>query len=314
MPETRIHDWLARLPQSGPWLVSLLLAAAIAVECARLAIALLGGKPIDELAPLGPGRQTEVHRAADVQSIIAAHLFGVATADPSLQDPAHAPLTSANLVLAGTIATQDPKHGLAIISSGGPSKVYSVGDTVGGASLYSVYLDQVILNRGGSLEALKLPHIMLTGRTTPAQAMIGANAQTIANLNNIRRMVQQNPGILNEVIRAVASYDNKAGRLRGFRIYPGRNQRAFAGLGLKSGDLITAINGTPLDDPQRSETVFNTIETSNQAAVTIDRNGQTINLTLNIAQVAAEANRDLGTPGRTPQPFVPRPVGANPNF
>jgi type II secretory pathway component PulC len=43
------------------------------------------------------------------------------------------PESAANLVLAGTIATSDPKRGVAIISDGGPAKVYSVGDNVGGA-------------------------------------------------------------------------------------------------------------------------------------------------------------------------------------
>ncbi len=311
MLETRIHDWLSRLPQNGPWLASLLLAAAIAAECARIAIALLGGSPINELKTREPARII-ASPTADVQSIIAAHLFGTATADPNLQNPANAPPTSANLVLAGTIATQDPKHGLAIVSAGGPARVYTVGDSVGGATLYSVYLDHVILNRGGNLEALKLPQIMLAGGPTRAQSTIGSNAQTTANLNSIRRMVQRNPGILNEIIRAVPSYDNRAGRLRGFRIYAGRNRTAFNGLGLKPGDLVTAINGTPLDDPQRGEAVFNTIETSDQATLSIDRNGQNIDLTLNIAHVAAEANRDLTTPRGRP----PRPAGAirNPNF
>ncbi len=51
-----------------------------------------------------------------------------------------------------------PKHGVAIISDGGaPSKVYSVGERVGGASLHSVYLDHVILDRAGALETLLLP-------------------------------------------------------------------------------------------------------------------------------------------------------------
>ncbi len=92
------------------------------------------------------------------KAVVAAHLFGVAGGRSDAQDPDNAPQSSANLLLAGTIATQDPKHGVAIISEGGaPSKVYSVGERVGGASLHSVYLDHVILDRGGALETLLLP-------------------------------------------------------------------------------------------------------------------------------------------------------------
>jgi hypothetical protein len=64
-------------------------------------------------------------------------------------------------------------------------------------------------------------------------------------------------------------------------------------LGLKAGDLVTAINGTPLDDPQKSQDVFNTIQTSDHVTVTIERGGQRQDITLNIAQVAAQATRDL---------------------
>jgi general secretion pathway protein C len=131
-------------------------------------------------------------------------------------------------------------------------------------------------------------------------------------------MVQQDPGILDQVMRTVPSYDNVAGKLRGFRAYPGRNRLIFSKLGLKPGDLVTAINGTPLDDPQRSQDVFNTIQTSDHATVTVERGGQKQDITLNIAQVAAQATRDLegdpnGVPGAPPggaPPAMPAPGGA----
>ncbi len=207
--------------------------------------------------------------------MVSAHLFGIAKADPSTQDPANAPLSSANLVLAGTIATEDPKHGIAIISDGGPSKVYSVGQNVNGATLHSVYLDHVILDRGGTLETLLLPR-QLAGdrnRASPVRR-IGADPRTAAAVDNIRRMVQQDPGILDQVMRTVPSYDNAAGKLRGFRAYPGRNRAIFNKLGLKPGDLVTAINGQAFDDPQRSQEVFNTIQTSDHVTVTLERGGQ----------------------------------------
>src|SRR5271167_3628660 len=87
----------------------------------------------------------------------------------------------------------------------------------------------------------------------------GAAPQTVAAVDNIRRLVQQDPGLLDQVMRTVPSYDNAAGKLRGFRAYPGRNRQIFGRLGLKAGDLVTAINGTSLDDPhaaRKSSTPF----------------------------------------------------------
>jgi general secretion pathway protein C len=327
MLDTRTQEWLSRLQGDGPRLASWVLAVLIAVELARIAISLLSGGPVKSPQPVltSPVPVTR-HGGLDVQSVISAHLFGVATIDPSTQDPANAPESTANLVLAGTIATQDPKRGVAIISDGGPSKVYSVGDNVGGASLHSVYLDHVILDRGGQLETLLLPRLLGPGMNGPpvVRRRGGADPRTVTAVDNIRRLVQQDPGILDQVMRTVPSYDNAAGKLRGFRAYPGRNRQIFSKLGLKAGDLVTAINGTALDDPQRSQEVFNTIQTSDHVSVTVERGGQKQEITLNIAQVAAQATKDLedasgggaaASPGSGAPPTDPSPGpnGSNQN-
>ena len=325
MIDTRAHVWLARLQGNGPKLASLALAALIAVELARIAISLLGGTPLKSPQPVQNGTAHDQRAGFDVQGVVSAHLFGVASVDPSTEDPANAPQSTANLVLAGTIASRDPKRGVAIISDGGPSKVYSVGDVVGGAALHSVYLDHVILERGGVLETLLLPRQLGPGVRGPSLLRrSGGDPRTVAAVDNIRRLVQQDPGILDQVMRTVPSYDNAAGKLRGFRTYPGRNRQIFSRLGLKPGDLVTAINGTALDDPQRSQEVFNTIQSSDHATVTVERGGQKQDITLNIAQVAAQATKDLDgepnsavgvPPAGIPQPptSVPVPSNENPN-
>jgi general secretion pathway protein C len=314
MLETRSNEWLSRLQGNGPRLVSLALAALIAVELARIAISLLGGTPVRSPQPVLANAPVREHAAAlDIQSIVAAHPFGEYVADPSSQDPANAPQSTANLVLAGTIATSDPKRGVAIISDAGPSKVYMVGDKLGGASLHSVYLDHVILDRGGVLETLLLPRLLGPGmHAPPVTRRPAADQRTAAAVDNIRRMVQQDPGLLDQVMRTVPSYDSAAGKLRGFRAYPGRNRQIFNRLGLKPGDLVTAINGTPLDDPQHSQDVFNTIQSSDHVTVTIERGGQKQDISLNIAQIATQATKDLDGDGSAGAP-PGAPPGTSPN-
>jgi len=103
---------------------------------------------------------------------------------------------------------------------------------------------------------------------------------------------------------------------------------------LKPGDLVTAINGQPLDDPQHSQEVFNTIQSSNTVTVSVERGGQKQDITLNVAQVATDASKDLesepgaaGTAGAAPAsaagptpttpppgaPPVAPPTNENPN-
>jgi general secretion pathway protein C len=301
MLDSRNATWLSRLESNGPYFVSLLLAVLIAVELARILVALVSG-PVKSPQPVITGnlQSRPARTGVNAQAVAAAHLFGAAVADPTAQDPNNAPLSSANLILAGTIATQDPKRGIAIITDGGPSKVYSVGENVNGATLYSVYLDHVILDRGGTLETLLLPRLLAGGPRTPLRRGVEARNEAV---DNIRRLVQQDPGLLDQVMRTVPSYDNSAGKLRGFRAYPGRNRTIFNKLGLRPGDLVTAINGQPLDDPQHSQEVFNTIQSSNTVTVTVERGGQKQDITLNVAQVASEASKDLESePGAVPAP------------
>jgi general secretion pathway protein C len=295
MLDVHTNPWLSRLQSNAPRTVAFVLAALIVLELGRLAYALVSNpvKPPQPTTP--PATVNNVRAGINVQEVVNAHLFGVAVADPGSQDPNQAPPSSANLLLTGTIATQDPRHGVAIASDGGgPSRVYSVGDRLAGASLHSVYLDHVILDRNGALETVTLPRLLPAGTiSAPVMRRTGADARTVAAVDNIRRMVQQDPSILDQVMRTVPSFDSAAGKLRGFRAFPGRNRQIFSKLGLKSGDLVTAINGTPLDDPQRSQDVFNTIQTSDHVTVTVERGGQKQDISLNIAQVAAQASEEL---------------------
>ncbi len=297
MIDTRANAWLARLQLVGPTWLTWLLAALILLELARLAYGLVRGAPVESPQPVVASQPLRPRQpAVNVAGVINNHLFGVAENAPVDRDPANAPPSSANLMLAGTIATQDPRHGIAIISDGGgPSKVFGVGDNISGAALHSVFLDHVILDRSGALETLTLPKQILMSAPRPpsGRRQPGADAHTTQAVDSIRKMVQQDPGILDQVMRVVPSYDSAAGKMRGFRAYPGRNRQIFAKLGLKPGDLVTAVNGTALDDPQRSQEVFNTIQNSDRVTIAVERGGQKQEITLNIAQVAAQATKDL---------------------
>jgi general secretion pathway protein C len=296
MIDARSNDWITRLQGKAPKVVTYVLAALIVIEAGRIAYAFLS-KPVKSPQPVvnAAAAPRNPNLAFNAQGLADAHLFGVAPPAELNQDPNNAPMSSANLMLAGTIATQDPKHGVAIISDGGgPTKVYSVGDRIGGAALHSVYLDHVLLDRNGALETLNLPRQMLGGtRPGPIANRPGVDSRTVAAVDNIRRMVQQDPGMLDQVMRTVPSYDNAAGKLRGFRAFPGRNRAIFSKLGLRSGDLVTAVNGAPLDDPQRAQEVFATIQTSDHVTVSVERGGQKQDITLNIAQLASQAAQDL---------------------
>jgi general secretion pathway protein C len=276
--------WRVLLLKEGPRLATWALALGLGVQGALIVTDLAsgGGRRAATPAVRAPGSAHALNLAA----ITNAHLFGAAP--PPKQDGANAPQTSIPLVLTGTIAGNDPQNGLAILGqTAQTAKVYAVGDNVpGGAKLHSVYSDRVVIDRDGQLESLALPRQLNAGNAPPpsSAALQGDNS----SIERMRRMITEQPGLLADVMRPQPVMDH--GRMNGFRVYPGRDRTAFMRLGLRPGDQVTAINGTPLDDRDRGEQILHTLGTSSEAHVTVIRNGQPQDLVLNIAQIAQEAD------------------------
>jgi general secretion pathway protein C len=275
--------WRALLKSEGPRLATWVLGAALGVQAALIVLDLAGGK---RAAPAAASHNPVRTHSLDLATITNAHLFG--SAPVAQQNDANAPQTSMPLVLTGIIAGNDPQNGLAILGPNAQSaKVYAVGDNVpGGAKLHSVYTDRVVVDRNGQLESLALPHT--AGAAAPPPTTAALQGDNNASIERMRRMISDQPGILADVMRPQPVMEH--GHMNGFRVYPGRDRQAFARLGLRPGDQVTAINGTPLDDRDRGEQILHTLGSSSEARVTVIRGGQQQDLTLNIAQVAQEAD------------------------
>src|SRR3954466_5667842 len=135
--------------------------------------------------------------ALDIGALVNAHLYGDAVVQNNNGDAANAPPSSAPLVLAGLLATSDPKEGMAIIGeSAATAKVVPVGKPVpGGAMLHSVYTDRAVLDRNGTLESLMLPRRSAGGLGAPPPPP-SAVAGTDATLDRMRRLVNDDPGVI----------------------------------------------------------------------------------------------------------------------
>jgi general secretion pathway protein C len=312
-------SWLEGLPASERWRARLREAPRLATWVLALALGVQAAFIVTDLAGAGrapraaPPSQPLRSRFTDVAAITNAHLFGAAPA--AGQSPGSVPETSMPLVLTGIIAGNDPQNGLAILGPNAQTaKVHAVGDTVpGGARLHSVYTDRVIIDRNGQLESLVLPR--QSGGTAPAPSAASLPTQSPV-IDRMRRALTEQPGLIADLLRPQAVMDGD--KVKGFRVYPGRNRLAFARLGLRPGDEVVAINGTPLDDQDRGQAILNTLGTSSEARVTVIRNGQQQDLTLNIAQVAQEAEAATGLQPGTPatpnasQFFAPGAAPAQP--
>jgi general secretion pathway protein C len=305
-------DWRSTLLARTPQILTFVLALALAAQLAFIVVALTGRSRQAAPPPLAvqpPPPQL------DIGGLVNAHLFGNAAVQAS-GDAANAPPSSMPLVLAGVLATEDPKEGMAIIGeSAQAAKVVAVGQQVpGGAQLNSVYSDRAIIDRGGTLEAVFLPRQTgggVVSSVAPPPPMASAAPQgNEAMIDRMRKLVNDDPGMLSQIMRPQPVF--AGGEMKGFRVYPGANRQAFSRMGLRAGDMVTAINGTPLNDKDRAQEIFGTLSSSTDARVTITRNGRQQELVLNIAQIAAEAERLGGNgDGNIPMDQAPEPVPGN---
>jgi general secretion pathway protein C len=228
-------------------------------------------------------------------------LFGIPGAS-GVTDPNALPQTQMSLVLAGTMALDDPQAGFAIVGETAMNaKFYRVGAIInGGPRLHSVYADRVIIDRNGSLETLVLPRGVPGGAPAPVARNVSITNPVV---DNLRRIAANNPAALGELLRAQPVFSG--GAQKGYRIYPGRDRQQFARLGLQPGDLVTAINGSALDDPNRGNDILNTLASSSTAQVTIERNGTSQQLTLDMAQIALPETPDNASSSSSDGPAMP---------
>lgn len=271
-PET-----VARL--AGP--VNLLLVILLAYNLAGLTLYLL---PQPATAPpvtaARPAADTASSATDDYASIAGWQLFGAPTAAAPAPPPVEAPETRLDLRLAGIVYRQG--RPLALIAQGRqPETVHRVGDSLQGARIEQILPDRVLLARSGQLEALSLPRD--TDAVSPAAPSRTAATGTVDATpiaRRLRRQLDGNPTALQELAYATPYVQD--GRFVGLKLRPGRDQRLLGQLGLRTGDVLTAVNGVALTDPAQSLMLLRDMLSRDRVDATILRGGNELSMTFEL--------------------------------
>jgi general secretion pathway protein C len=268
-----------RLLSLAPGFASVVLGIALAAQCVALVTTLLPARANkSEITKFPRPTIGSPRNTVDVQAIVQSNMFGVRV--PEDVDPSNAPITQQPLVLTGTIAMPDSKHGYAILGDSIQSaRLYSVGASVeGGAVLSRVFSDRVILNRGGVLETLQLPRDRSSSVSKDLPPVRGLASTAAPAPSAVSANQAQNPNNVSQPFAPFPTY--RDGHYHGMRVLGTRDADQVARLGLKVGDVITQINGTVLTDPQMARSLLRDLGTT-QLNVTIERGGKTLQAVLN---------------------------------
>ena len=268
--DATLRRWAARLQHAGPTLATTLFVLVLAWLLAELTWSLI---PRRSTALVSTAAPTVAAHQVDAEQVAARHLFGAAQAG----NTGTAPDTTLAFTLHGIAAGKHVADSRALIEANGDEEPYGVGAQLpGGVKIRAIYADRVILDRGGRLETLRLPQ---TGhrrrwrrRRRTASVQPHPWHRRPRTWAQLRQEIMQNPQRLMDVVRTMPVMDH--GKLTGYRIYPAGNPSVFNQLGLKAGDVVTAVNGIPLTDPAQSMRVLSSLKTSDQISVSLMRNGQ----------------------------------------
>ena len=234
------------------------------------------------------------------QSIAKWHLFGN-TPLRAGSGPG-SPTTTLAMILRGTLADRDPAAGIAVISDAERGEqAFRAGENIaGGVKLARVYADHVVLVHEGVEETLTLTRdqnlqpanivrpLSNSARSARANAAAGASSspatsqttQAPADWQQTVDRLRQNPDELARRVQIVPVLDG--GRLTGVRVSAGADIALVNQLGLRAGDIVTAVNGAPVDSIARGQQIVDSLRNAASARVTVLRDGKPTEITISL--------------------------------
>jgi general secretion pathway protein C len=279
------------LDKRAPVVVLLLLTALLAQTLARLTWELLPAPALPTALSMAAVGQSAAHAERTQQAEIARlnqwHLFGVVqkAAPKPMATVTEAPETRLNLKLRGVVASSEPTAARAIIADGkGEEESYAIDENLpGNAVLREIYADRVILEYRGRLETLRLPKESAAGALAPAkQSALAATrrpvtqastADNAALLRQYREALTSNPQSLMNLVSITPVNDKASNQLKGYRIHPGKDKKLLGRFGLKNGDVVTGVNGVPLNNPIKALEIMRDLTTASSVTLEVERNG-----------------------------------------
>jgi general secretion pathway protein C len=246
-----------------------------------------------------PVSQKNANDRLDLTDIKRLNLFGDYNAEPLAEkEVTDAPVTRLNLTLTGVVASSAKDQGAAIIENRNQQQTYGIGEKIEGtnASLKEVYADRVIIKNGLTSETLMLDGVDYNNNasssiSSPQQASFprpqlsdqGPERLTLSDdAIQASRELQDQPASFVDYIAVSPHRPN--GELMGYRVSPGKKPALFKAAGLKSGDVITDINGLDLTDMQQALEAMNMLKELQSLQMSVQREDEIIIIYLDLPQ------------------------------
>lgn len=241
-------------------------------------------RPVAMASPAGNSGSTETG-ARNLQSMAAHDFFGKPEGQARVAEVVRrsAPETRLNLRLEGVLVAERPEDSGAIVAgSNGVTEHYRVGDVLpGNAELAEVEPFRVLIRRNGQYESLTFDDDVSSGQADQVAEEDSAgedrdDASPEQFLSEAREQLDsQGVAALGQYGLSPAGDDGSSGY-----VYDGSSAMLNA-VSLRSGDVITAVNGQRLGDLEQDKALLENWRSEPQLEIEIERDGST--LTVNYA-------------------------------
>jgi len=194
-----------------------------------------------------------------------------------------------DLAVTGVVVRQANERSTAILTSGGRTRVVSLGDTAFGGRVVSLGQDAVTLDYGGERRVLRVPETAPLrpapapppplsppggppeDPATPFRAMERAEVQ--------RRLGEEIPRILAETAISPLLED---GRVVGVQLARVPEGSLLTDAGLRAGDVITELNGVAIDGMATLVGLWPRLQDAPELRAVVLRGGQPVSLVVSL--------------------------------
>jgi general secretion pathway protein C len=258
-------------------------AAALAFDPGEAAAAISAGRPRASPAPA---------RSSGVAAIVERNLFcsscrGASAAVPEPHQPERTALPLAVLAIMYAPPPRDPRGSLAVVRDTEQRSIHAVGigDRLRGATVLDMGPTRLLLRDGDRDQYLDL---LAPADAPRALAPVAASADPLAAEleRGVRKLGEGSYEIERATLNAVLANtpalaqgariqpELRDGKAIGFRLVTVRADGPFARIGLRGGDVISAINGLPLSAPESALDAFVKLRSASHLSLALEREGR----------------------------------------
>jgi general secretion pathway protein C len=188
-----------------------------------------------------------------------------------------------DLSAVGVVVARRPEASVAILRAGGRSRVVGLGETAFGGRVAEITSSGVVLDFEGTRTTLRLASAPAALAAAPAPPPLAAaadpGAMSMDRRELERRLSQETSRILAET--ALVPVQNGS-QVEGFAITRMPEGTLLTDAGLKPGDIVTEINGTPIDSLATLIGLWPKLQNETSVRATVLRGGQPMTLSLSL--------------------------------